>query len=464
MAPADPYRVVVVDDSAFMRKVITDLIEADGQFTVVATATTGVEALAEIRRHRPDAVTLDLEMPEMNGLEALRLIMKECPTPVIMFSGISEQNTRDTIQALQSGAFDFIRKPTLGASRDIHLTGRQLLEKLRTAVMARRPGLPPRGSAAAPPVRQRPQPAPLSPDAKRGRAVKEKPEPGAAAGRQSNAGSEEKAADVRRKAAAPSANPPSAAAPVKPVKPAAAAAPLTGAAGAAGAARPPAAVRRPDEAAYRFRDIVAIGTSTGGPRALHEVVTALPADLAAPVLVVQHMPPRFTLSLAERLDAFSALKVTEARQGERVAAGVVYIAPGGFHLELGRDADGYFIRLTDAHPRSGHRPSVDVLFESLVPYTELRRHAVIMTGMGSDGTKGMVALAKSGAVSTIAEAEETCVVFGMPRAAIESGSVRTVLPLHRIAGHLADAVRGRDRDGAGDGDVLRNIGNPERNI
>ncbi|MBW7459468.1 chemotaxis protein CheB, partial [Paenibacillus sepulcri] len=176
-------------------------------------------------------------------------------------------------------------------------------------------------------------------------------------------------------------------------------------------------------------------------RALHEVISALPGDLPAPVLVVQHMPPKFTRSLAQRLDTFSSVHVREAEQDERVYAGVVYIAPGGYHMKLAKDAGGYFIKLTEEPPQGGHRPSVDVMFESCAAFPELKRHAVIMTGMGSDGMKGMRALNASGGESAIAEAEETCVVYGMPRSAVEAGVAKSIVPLRQIAPALIVAVR-----------------------
>jgi len=174
---------------------------------------------------------------------------------------------------------------------------------------------------------------------------------------------------------------------------------------------------------------------------LHRLLSELPGDLPAPILIVQHMPPKFTHSLAQRLNSLSALTVKEAEDGETVRPGVAYIAPGGRHMELASSGRRYVIRLTDAPQRNGHRPSVDVLFESLVPFTELVRHAVILTGMGSDGARGMRQLADHGAVTTIAEAEETCIVFGMPRSAIEEGGASIVLPLHDISARLIEAVR-----------------------
>jgi two-component system chemotaxis response regulator CheB len=198
--------------------------------------------------------------------------------------------------------------------------------------------------------------------------------------------------------------------------------------------------RSPGGEQERIDQVVAIGTSTGGPRALQQVVTALPANFPAPVLIVQHMPPNFTKSLAQRLDASSQIHVVEAADGDRLRNGVAYVAPGGWHMIVKRDDLGYKIRLTKEEARSGHRPSVDMLFDSLLPYRGLKRHAVLMTGMGSDGAKGMLALKQSGAVSTIAEASETCVVYGMPRAAVELKGVTHQLPLHGIASKLIELV------------------------
>ncbi|MFF2888094.1 chemotaxis response regulator protein-glutamate methylesterase [Paenibacillus sp. NPDC057967] len=424
------YRVLVVDDSAFMRTIISDLIKQDEQFVIAATAANGVEAVAAVAEHKPDVITMDLEMPILNGIEALQLIMKQTPTPVIMLSGISEDNARDTIKALQYGALDFIRKPSMSKSGDIHQVGEQLLEKLRIAVFAGRsktgtlPERPKPETAAQtqePRVKARPKPTdtPLS-SATPLHKVKTEPLP-----------------EVKRKSAAP--------------KPAEKTAKPESRSTALSSGLPPKQPLVQSSAAQQqaarkasgsgvFKHIVAIGTSTGGPRALHEVICSLPSGFPAPVLVVQHMPPKFTKSLAQRLDSFSALTVVEAEQGMRVNAGVVHVAPGGKHMELGKDAAGYFIRLTDQPQRNGHRPSVDVMFESLLSFSEIERHAVIMTGMGSDGAKGLKALAEGGAATTIAESEETCIVYGMPRAAVECGAAQHILPLHAIAGRLASTI------------------------
>jgi two-component system chemotaxis response regulator CheB len=417
-----PYRIIVVDDSAFMRKLFTDIIEADPAFTVIAAGKNGREAVELHRKLKPDAITLDLEMPEMNGIEALKLIVAESDTPVIMLSGISEENTRETITALSLGAFDFIRKPS-GPGKAIRKTADALMLRLKTAVSIRR------SKTAGPKAR----PASARPPAKAKGAARAAPVP------------KPPARQPERPQAPPPAPPPAAreSAPL-PLSPQAAppGARLAGTGPKPERPAPPASAKpAAANAASGFRHIVAIGTSTGGPRALHRLLSELPGDLPAPILIVQHMPPKFTHSLAQRLNSLSSLKVKEAEDGETVRPGVAYIAPGGRHMELAFDGSKYVIRLTDAPQRNGHRPSVDVLFESLVPFSELARHAVILTGMGSDGARGMRQLADHGAVTTIAEAEETCVVFGMPRSAIEEGAASIVLPLHEIPARLTEAVR-----------------------
>lgn len=393
-----PYRVLVVDDSAFMRKIICDLIEQDKQFTVAATAKTGAEALLALRQHKPDVITMDLEMPEMNGLEALQQIMKIRPTPVIMLSGISEDGTRETIKALQLGAFDFIRKPSTTVSAQE--VGQSLLEKMNAAVLA----------AMKPSPSVKPTTKRVSPP---GQADEVKPRPVTDPRRPKPTGT---VAPKDVKPRPPVVAPPPARSPIQPV------------------ARP--SLPHVGE----FSDIVAVGTSTGGPRALHQLIADLPAHFPAPVLVVQHMPPKFTRSLAQRLDSFSKLRVVEAEQGQQVKAGMVYIAPGGHHMQLAERGGQFYLQLSDDPPRNGHRPSVDVLFESLLSYPRLRRHTVIMTGMGSDGAKAMKQLVEQGIPTAVAEAEETCVVFGMPRSAIECGAAHTVLPLQEIAGFLVSVV------------------------
>lgn len=488
-----PYRVLVVDDSAFMRKIISDLIVQDGGFTIAATASNGMEAIAAVREHQPDVITMDLEMPHMNGLEALQFIMKDNPRPIIMLSGISEDNTRDTIKALQFGAFDFIRKPSAIGSDDIRSVGDQLLEKLRTAafvktskeLVAQRKqashSIAPPAISPIPKVEERSPLRAKAADSKSS-AMSHTPdhakEDSARTSLSMPKGGDDGNARLEAKLNKPAAETaargtslqPTAKSSKKPepgklgkpaiesleTKPASrlahassgtsTSAPLAKErAENAGRSKPIAAGRAGKTIATdSFRDIVAIGTSTGGPRALHEVICSLPHDFPAPVLIVQHMPPKFTKSLAQRLDSFSPLAVVEAEQGMKVKAGFVYVAPGGLHMELAQQDGGYAIRLGEQPQRNGHRPSVDVMFESLAPFRELNIHAVIMTGMGSDGAKGMKLLAEQGAASLIAESEETCIVYGMPRSAVEGGFVREILPLGQIASELVKAVNRKD--------------------
>lgn len=479
------YRVLVVDDSAFMRKIISDLIEQDPAYRVEATAKNGREAVEQVAAIQPDLVTMDVEMPELNGLDALKVIMKEHPLPVIMLSGINEQGMRETIMALELGAFDFIRKPSATtSSHDIEEVGRELREQMRVAMAAKErraaraaaldaakaelppaarksrasgapppatreaaseaggiapaspvPGAPGSSSTPAAPLPRAPQPraqtrlagaSPAAPDGgriaasrRRGEAPAELARPPAGAAQEAPGGVTP--AGVTRS--------PRASAPVEPV-----AAPSR-AAGAAGLV-PEAGPRT------GFTDLVAIGTSTGGPKALKAVLEKIPGDFPAPIVIVQHMPPNFTKSLAQRLNSLSELTVVEAEQGERLHSGTAYIAPGGFHLNVvSSPGGGYRVHLTEQEPRNGHRPSVDVLYESLLPLEALKRHAVLLTGMGSDGAKVMKRLYDAGVTSTLAESEETCVVFGMPRSAIELNCVSHVLPLHDIGPKLVQVVK-----------------------
>jgi len=386
-----PYRVLVVDDSVFMRKIISDLILEDPQFVVIDTAKNGKEAVEKVKLLSPDVVTMDLEMPLMNGLEALDKIMPEHPTPVIMISSLTMEGASATIKALELGAIDFIRKPSGSVSLDLFKVKHLLHEKLQIAVKS--------SGTSVPPVQVQNQP-PVKP-----------PEP------------------LYRAPIPPKVTKPPARQALPPKE----------------TLKEPPAARTPMKSTLQgaFRQIVAIGTSTGGPRALNTVLTKLPESFQAPILIVQHMPPNFTKSLAKRLDEICQIQVVEAEHGMTLAKGTAYIAPGGWHMRVRKNAaSGYAVELSKEEPRSGHRPSVDVLFESIAPLTELKRHAVIMTGMGSDGAKGMLTLRESGAATTIAEAEETCVVYGMPRSAVLNGSVTCISPLHEIPNRLIQAVQG----------------------
>ncbi|CAI6027256.1 chemotaxis protein CheB [Cohnella sp. JJ-181] len=535
------FKVLVVDDSPFMRKLVGDLIADDPAFEVVATAADGAEAVRQVCGLHPEIVVMDLEMPEINGLEALKLIMQERPTPVIMMSAVTDRGTRDTIRALQFGAFDFVRKPDGALRLDVSQMSEMLLEKLHIArellasgelrlrrmteegaealviqsetaplphAAERDASLPPPDSPQAdapslpalqagedalhsssaasdeapdPPMISdfrapvsRPTedvasakgeiaasadkpPSPVRPpglSASSGKLAAPKPptrsdDLSAARNNGAEPGSRITAAvnDSTRERAVPGAKLPKPPKSAKPdTKDIGRQAGRTEAPTAAAPPKPSSAASKPAASVTprlpeTFTDIVAIGTSTGGPRALHEVLSAIPASFPAPILIVQHMPPKFTHSLAQRLDSCSAIGVREAADGDPVLPGQAYLAPGGKHLKLVKDTGGgYRISLSEEDQVSGHRPSVDVMFGSLIGRGELRRHIVLMTGMGSDGAKAMKALREDGADTLIAEAEETCVVYGMPRSAVENGAAQKTVPLQRIAPELVRSV------------------------
>jgi len=434
----DTYRVLVVDDSAFMRKIISDLIEQDSYFTVVGTAVNGIEAVSAVNKYQPDVITLDLEMPLMNGLDALQHILKEHRLPIIMLSGISEANTRDTIKALQFGAFDFIRKPTGAGSntQDIHSVGVMLLEKLKIAALASKKRI------YMKPVSERLIEKEVTPIKKQAK-LQTLPKNDS---KKDKLDSESKLIDSHKKLKIETLEKLKIEKSKKiqsdPVKDASSVAALQNKKVQPTIVAKPSTIKdiKPSRNCAKVNQLIAIGTSTGGPRALHEVISSLPSDLNAPVVVVQHMPPKFTKSLAQRLDSFSALKVVEATEGMQLENGTVYVAPGGFHMIVTKQGDHYYIGLNTQSSRNGHRPSVDILFESLISFTELERHIVLMTGMGSDGAQGMKKLHDSGVTSTIAESEDTCVVYGMPRSAVELGAASKILPLTHIAYELIQQV------------------------
>ncbi|CAM4253515.1 chemotaxis protein CheB [Saccharibacillus endophyticus] len=487
-----PYRVLVVDDSAFMRKIVSDLIERDVSFSVVDTAKNGREAVEKVRKIKPDIVTMDVEMPEMNGLESLKRIMNEYPLPVIMLSGINEEGMRETIMALEAGAFDFIRKPSVSNSQDIEGVGEALLRQLHAAVhdSAWRKDKPSPIVAAQAVVEapttpeQQHEEAPEAPARRQEERSFEIPRPKAESSvpesrPRKDASSGETSAPVQRNVVPASKPKPS-------VTPPASVPPLSGRPAIAREDKKIAATRTPTpadksrvEAAAsapkpaasapksqvperkvperqvappasgtrasggdHIDQIVAVGCSTGGPRALKELLENIPASFPAPIVIVQHMPPKFTHSLAQRLNTLSPLEVVEAQHGMALRKGTAYIAPGGQHLIVKRSGSGqYAIELSDAPPQNGHKPSVGAMFDSLLPMNEIRRHAVIMTGMGSDGAKEMKKLYDSGVSTTIAESEETCVVYGMPRSAAELNCVMHLLPLPQIATKLNQVVK-----------------------
>lgn len=355
-------RILVVDDSPFMRKSLQKMLEEAPDLRVVATARDGVDALEKIEEHQPDIVTLDIEMPRMDGLTCLKRIMAERPMPVLMVSSLTQEGAKATLDALAAGALDFIPKESGFASLSIMQIQHDLQEKVRRL--------------ATSPRFHRPSPQAIQPQG---------------------------AATPARPAAPPVPRPPSPA-------------------GAGLSASPPA-------------ELLVIGSSTGGPKALQDILPTIPAGLPVPCLIVQHMPSTFTKPFAERLDGLCQVTVKEAEQGEPLKAGTVYIAPGGIHMTYGARGPKGCVELSPEPMSSLHRPSVDVLFLSVAEQFKGTVLAGILTGMGSDGAKGMEQLKRRGA-HTFAEAEETCVVYGMPRAAAERGCVDLVTPLPDIPGHL----------------------------
>jgi two-component system chemotaxis response regulator CheB len=359
-------RVLVVDDSAFMRKVISDILSSDPAIEVIDRARNGLECLEKVKQLHPDVVTLDIEMPVMNGLEALEQLMQQTPVPVVMLSSLTKEGADATIRALEYGAFDFVTKPSGPISLDIHKVADGIIERVKAASQMK-------GRLRKPSLFSRLQ--------------------------------------VWQRSVIP---------------------PATSVTAPAQAESQPPSLKSHGTSGMTQK-LVALGTSTGGPRALQTVLTAIPSDFPAPIVIVQHMPAGFTKSLAQRLDSLSAIRVTEVEDGQPIEPGTAYIAPGGYHFEVHQVNGKLIAHLHQQDPRSGHRPSVDVLFESVSRLTNVDKWAIIMTGMGNDGTKGLKQLKETGRVTSIVEDESTCVVYGMPRAAVQAGLADNVVPLDKIA-------------------------------
>jgi two-component system chemotaxis response regulator CheB len=351
-------RVLVVDDSTLFRKIVRDAIDAEPDVEVVGTASNGRLALEKIEQLRPDVVTLDLEMPEMDGLEVLRRLQGSAAPPrVIMVSSFTSQGAALTAQALRLGAFDFILKPAT-----------ENLDDNRNALRAQiRPKLQVIAATA-----------------------------------QQMAAAKSRASDEQ--------------CPLPP--------------------RPTAAMG----GSKAMPEIIAIGVSTGGPAALAALLSKLPADVPAPVVIVQHMPPVFTRSLADDLNGTCKLQVSEAVDGEPLMAGHVYIAPGGRQMKIAQGFAGPEICITDDPPEKNCRPSVDYLFRSLAHLYGNRVLAMILTGMGDDGTLGCRLLKRQGA-TILAQDEASCVVYGMPRQIVDLGLADEVLPLGSMSQAIVDRVR-----------------------
>ncbi len=339
--PIKAVRVLVVDDSAFMRHTIRKILGAEADLDVVGEARDGVEGLTKAAALRPDVITLDVEMPRLDGLAMLRTLMQRRPTPVVMLSTLTQAGASATLEALDLGAVDFVTKPGTSRFSDLDGVRTALVRSVRAAAISR--------------VRARAQRAPRR----------------------------------RAAAAAPAAQ------------------------GSGGA----------------IDRLVVIGCSTGGPPALAEVIPHLPVGLKAPVVVVQHMPAGFTATLAERLHKLSALPVHEARDGELLQNDHVYMAPGSRQLEVRADRS---LKLSDAPPVHGVRPSVDFTLGTISPQLSRRSVVAILTGMGKDGADGARRLRQQGA-KVVVQDESTCTVYGMPRAVVELGAADQIVPLEKVA-------------------------------
>ena len=344
-----PIRVLVVDDSAFMRTALSRMITSESDMAVVGSAASGSDAIGRIASLDPDVVTLDVEMPGLGGLETLRCIMAQFPRPVIMVSAATEKDAEITFNALALGAFDYVSKKLSCTSLDIQHIRRDLIAKIRAAYSAR---------------------------------GKKSPSTTALADLGTNF-------------------------------------------------VPPA--------------IVALGTSTGGPKALQEVLPLLPRDLPVPILVVQHMPAGFTAPFAQRLNGLCPITVRQAIHEEPILPGVVYIAPAGMHMTVERRSESSALICLDTQPENClHMPSVDVMMTSVASSYASSAMGVILTGMGSDGAQGMKAIHLEGGL-TVGQDETSCTVYGMPRACAELGVLRRVVPLSHIAAQILQATNYRKR-------------------
>ena len=370
-------KVLVVDDTIVYRKAVSDIIQELPNAELVGVAHNGKIALSKIETLKPDLITLDIEMPVMNGIELLAEIQKrKLGVGAVMLSTLTSEGSDMTMRALELGAFDFILKPQQSANQ---AEGKRVLKELlapivdafskskRGSTLLSRPGLTPRTS-----LRDR-KSAGLRP-------LNKKPD------------------------------------------------------------TPP--ISRPSVPRQSKSEIVVIGISTGGPNALGQMLPLLPSDIGVPILIVQHMPPVFTKSLAASLNKKCSLAVKEASEREPIKPNTVYIAPGGKQMKLIAAADGKnrLIKITDDPPENSCKPAADYLFRSVGDYYVNRATAVIMTGMGSDGTRGLQLLKTKGAF-VIAQNEATCVVYGMPKTPIETGLADTIVPLNKIADEIIKTVR-----------------------
>ena len=350
---------MVVDDSPLVRRIASDILTADREITVAATAASAEFALAKLEKERPDVITLDIEMPGMGGLEAIRRIMAVRPTPIIVLSAHAQRGADLTLQALDLGAVDFVEKPSASLSGGISAISIELVEKVKNAARIIFRDLPATSRA---PVYE----APASP--------------------------------------------------------------------------PPAVL--PADGDGNGCDLVAIGTSTGGPVALKTVLTMLPKELPVGIVVVQHMPPVFTKAFADRLNSCCQVSVKEAENGDLITPGQVLLAPGNWHMTVSRFGGESRVLLNQNESVNGHRPSVDVLMHSVALEYGNQALGVIMTGMGKDGADGLHALNRKGG-HVIAQDKESSVIYGMNKEVVQNGDAHEVVSVNDIAARIQVRLRGK---------------------
>lgn len=364
-------KVLVVDDSVFFRRRVSEILNSHPQLEVIDTANNGKEALEKVQQLRPDVVTMDIEMPVMNGIDAAREIMRVRPTPILMFSSLTHEGAKATLDALDAGAVDFLPKKFEDIARDRE-EAITLLQQRVISISRHR---------VRPLLSQRPATSSLSAS--------------------------------RTPATSHSATPLRAAAPAAEHRP----------------VRPAALNTRRSGKVYQ---LVAIGTSTGGPVALQNILTKLPGNFPHPILLIQHMPATFTAAFASRLNNLCQINVKEAADGDVVQPGTAYLAPGGKQMVLDGRPGAMRIRILDGGERMNYKPCVDITFASCARQYRDKVLAVVLTGMGADGRDGAKLLHEQGA-TIWAQDEESCVVYGMPQAIVKAGIAAEILPLERVA-------------------------------
>lgn len=342
-------KVLVVDDSALIRSLLSEIIRQESEFMLVGAASDAYAARDLVNQYRPDVITLDVEMPKVDGLTFLEKLMKARPTPVVMISSLTEQGAEVTLRALELGAVDYLAKPKIDIARGIEEYRHEIVAKIKAAAQAKI----------------------------------QRSEPTAA----------KKVAPLRFKTT---------------------------------------------------EKVIAIGASTGGTEAIKAVLTEMPVDSPG-IVITQHMPPGFTSSFAKRLNGLCRINVTEAQGGERIVPGHAYIAPGDKHLTVVRSGADYRIELNDGPRVSGHKPSVDVMFQSVAESVASNALAVILTGMGKDGAFGIRCIAEHGGY-TMAQDEASSLIFGMPQEAIKTGCVKQIVGLHEVSAKLIEVLNLMGKD------------------